>query len=353
MIGTSRQKKSLNLNRKSVAIVNIQIHILIKGRKMSEKTIEITVIVASYNPKWEKLKSTILSVLLQKNVYIELVVADDGSKIDYHENVNKLVSANGLNDYIFLPSENNHGTVKNIIRAVEMARGKYIRIISPGDYLYSENSLCDWYSYMERNEYLVSFGGGVYYNDDEGHCKIIESYSAPRNLILYKGKRNENAIRKNYLQLDDMALGAAFLSEKSILLKYLTLICDKVRLGEDFLYKLMVFDGIQLHYYDFPVIWYEVGHGISSSSKGHYNAQMMSDWINTNRVMISMEAKDRYAKKLQRYFKFNESIKNKYLWKIYKCITSIDILFWKVCKVLSKSRTFTNPDMEFFIRINM
>ena len=320
---------------------------------MRKKTIQITVVVASYNPKWEKLRSTIQSALLQKNICIELIIADDGSKIDYHEKVDELVKKYGLKDYTFLSSEKNHGTVKNIIRAVKIARGKYIRIISPGDYLYNDNSLSDWYLYMEQNGYSVSFGGGVYYNDDEGRCNIIESYSSPRNLFLYEGKRNEHAIRKHYLQLDDMALGAAFLTEKDILLKYLTLLCDKVRLGEDFLYKLMVFDKIRLHYYAFPVVWYEVGHGISSSTNGKYDAQMLSDWKNTNRIMLSMEAKDRYAKKIQRYFKFNESIKNKYLWKIYKCITSIDILFWKLCKVLSKSRTFINPDMDFFMKINM
>ena len=68
---------------------------------MSKKTIQITVIVASYNPKWEKLKSTIQSALLQKNICIELIIADDGSKINYHEEVHELVKKNGLKDYTF------------------------------------------------------------------------------------------------------------------------------------------------------------------------------------------------------------------------------------------------------------
>lgn len=314
--------------------------------------IDVTVIVASYNPKWEKLKSTIQSIVFQKNICLEVIVADDGSKNNYCERITELLEKEKVRNFTFLASEKNQGTVKNVLRAVEIAKGKYIRLISPGDYLYGEKSLSEWYSYMECNKYFVSFGKGIYYNDDKGQCEVLKMQTSPKNIFLYQGKRNERAIRKNYLQLDDMALGAAFLTEKDIFLKYLKLICEKVRLGEDFLYKLMVFDMIQLHYYPYPVVWYEVGHGISNSKIGKYDSQMLSDWKNTNRVMLTMHAKDNFARKMQKYIQTNERIKNKYIWKIYKCMTSMDLLVWKISRRLFKSWSFTEPSMEFFERIN-
>lgn len=319
---------------------------------MIEREIEISVIVASFNPRWEKLKSTVKSVILQKGISIELIIADDGSENDFFGEITDFIEQNGFKKYTLLKSEVNQGTVKNVFRAIEIARGKYIRPISPGDYLYCADSLSEWYSFMEKGNYSVSFGEAVYYNDDGGICNIIDYHSSPKNLFLYKGKRNEMGIRRNYLQLDDMVLGAALLTEKDLLLNYLQRFLGKVRLGEDFVYKLMVFDKIKMIYYPNPVVWYEVGHGISSSKEGKYDEQMLNDWKNTHRIISTMKAKDSYARKFQRFIKMNEKIQNKYIWKIYKCVTCIDVLFWKLCSIIIKSRTCTSPDMDFYEKIN-
>ena len=42
---------------------------------------QVSVIVCTYNSKWEKLKSTLLSILSQRDISFEIIIADDGSEI--------------------------------------------------------------------------------------------------------------------------------------------------------------------------------------------------------------------------------------------------------------------------------
>ena len=54
-----------------------------------ENKYDISVIIVTYNPKWEKLRTTILSILFQKNINIEIIVSDDGSKNNLFEQQQK------------------------------------------------------------------------------------------------------------------------------------------------------------------------------------------------------------------------------------------------------------------------
>ena len=47
-----------------------------------DKKCKVTVAVISYNPVWEKLRNTLKSVVWQKKVDFEIIVADDGSEKD-------------------------------------------------------------------------------------------------------------------------------------------------------------------------------------------------------------------------------------------------------------------------------
>ena len=47
---------------------------------------EVSVIIISYNPVWEKFENTLLSVVMQKRITMEIILSDDGSAQNlFHE----------------------------------------------------------------------------------------------------------------------------------------------------------------------------------------------------------------------------------------------------------------------------
>ena len=76
----------------------------------SEEVKEISVVVASYNPKWDKMQRTLDSIIEQKNIDIEIVITDDGSLNSmYNQVVNYLID-HGVENFIYVSHESNSGT---------------------------------------------------------------------------------------------------------------------------------------------------------------------------------------------------------------------------------------------------
>ena len=55
-----------------------------------KRKIEISVIVACYNPDWRKLKATLKSIIKQNDICLEIIIADDGSKICSDDKIKEL-----------------------------------------------------------------------------------------------------------------------------------------------------------------------------------------------------------------------------------------------------------------------
>ena len=107
---------------------------------------DFSVIIASYNPDLEKLKKTIVSSYKQKDVSFEIIIADDGSKENYKLEIERWAKENKIEMiYKFLPE--NKGTVKNIISATKISRGRIIIPIAPGDYFAEDTAL---FQYLKK-----------------------------------------------------------------------------------------------------------------------------------------------------------------------------------------------------------
>ena len=122
----------------------------------------ISVVVLTYNSKLDDIEKTILSIIKQKGVNFEIIIADDGSKENYFNNIKEIFEKNSFQHYQFIGSEKNNGTCKNYYNAIEIAKGEYIKPISPQDLLYNDTTLCDWYHFVKENQIRVSFGNAIY-----------------------------------------------------------------------------------------------------------------------------------------------------------------------------------------------
>ena len=122
------------------------------------KKIEISVIVLTYFPKWTELKKTLLSIIHQEGINYEIIIADDGSDDYCIDKIKELFQKHNFENYEVVHQEKNVGTCKNCLAAIKIAKGEYVRLISPGDFISQANSLREWYQFMDSNNINVSFG---------------------------------------------------------------------------------------------------------------------------------------------------------------------------------------------------
>ena len=218
--------------------------------------IDISIIIVTYNSKWFELKATIKSVLMQKGINYEIIFADDGSKIKWNEKIREYVKGNY--NYCFADSNINVGTVSNIINALKVSKGKYIKVISPGDCLNGKLAIKKWIDFMEKERADLSFCNAIYYKKDNAKKKeVLKEKSSPKNVNIYHKRKNKGKLFVDYLLANDTILGAAVLAKRNIILKYLLEMEGKVKYAEDYMIRLMIFDNKKICHMDKNLIWYE------------------------------------------------------------------------------------------------
>lgn len=318
--------------------------------KMTDGNYDISVLILTYNPSWEKLKNTVVSALVQKNLNFEIIVSDDGSENNYFGKLEELFLVYNFTNYKLLYSEKNEGTVNNLNKALLASKGIYIRAISPGDYLFSEDSLTNWLKYVKQKNIDVCFGLPVYYNDDD-ELKFIKHKSAPELMYLYR-KRNENTIHREYLLMDDNILGAAYLVKKDLILKYNSMMVNKVKLFEDFAYTLMVFEHIPIYMYDKFVVWYEFGNGVSTSKNTKFYEIMHKDWMEMHNIMLTLDSKTKFDKKFKKcILRYNKLADRKFLCRVMRYVVFPEMFLWLILKLIRREFTETDVDLTFFNNI--
>lgn len=324
--------------------------IVIGGGYGSKENIQVTVVVVTYNPSWEKLKRTLCSILMQKNIKLEIIVADDGSVINYFEDIKKIFSKYYFEEYTLLPSSENKGTCENFYRATILARGEFVKGISPGDYLYDENTLADFYRFSRANVIDVCFGDVIYYSDDNRGFVCYKTLSHPKNMkiynIKYRGeKQREKALRLNYLVMNDFVCGAATFVRTEIYVKYLKRIVGKVKYAEDNIFRLMVLDGIYLYYYHRKIIWYEFGTGISTQNSKKWLGLLKKDVNTTNEIMFQTKmATDFFCYRYKFFLQLGAK-------KIIKFLIFPEAFFYKMYRHIFPSYTEVICKTEFYEKL--
>ena len=103
----------------------------------STNMIDVSVVVVTFNPSWEKLRITLLSILFQKNINMEIIISDDCSVNNYFEEVRELFAKNSFSNYYLISHIENQGTVNNLLDAVQQCKGRYIN----EEYCYAKGNI--------------------------------------------------------------------------------------------------------------------------------------------------------------------------------------------------------------------
>jgi len=194
---------------------------------------KIAVLLVTYNPDWNKFRRTLYSIISQKNVEISLIIADDGSENDCFDFAEGYLKNNGFTSYKFVKNIKNLGTVKNILSGLSIINEKYVKLISPGDFLYDEDTLAEFCDFAEKNPAAFYFGNMFYYSlDKDNSITIYEDKKNPRDLRPWK-KMDAKKIRWNYLVNRDYVCGAVSVYNTQKLSEYLMRISSFVKFAED------------------------------------------------------------------------------------------------------------------------
>ena len=304
---------------------------------------QVTVGIVSYNPDLIKLKRTIQSVLLQRRISYQIVIADDGSINDRFEDIKEIFIRNNFSDYCFVKNKTNQGTVKNSESCVKNANGKYFVSLSPGDNFCDEFALYRWVNKAESSGADIIFANTIYYMCDDGFC-VLSKYRHPQDSSAYLGDYRK--LKRNYLLYDDVCLGAGILTHKDIYVKYISEISGKAKFAEDNIFRLMIFNNEKCIWLEEPVVFYEYGSGVSSSGDNRWIKRLYKDLCVTDEIM-KREMRDNsfFEFQIKIHFKFHQlAYKNKAILYFLKIRKFIKLLFTTGFRV---ARTPVNYNHDF------
>lgn len=296
---------------------------------------EISIIIVTYNSDWYKLRATINSVLMQKGVDYEVVFADDGSKKKWNEEIVQYIQ--NRCKFTFSDLKINIGTVSNILGAIQKAQGRYVKVISPGDCFYSDDSVRCWIQFMKSNKAEVSFCNAAYYRCRDGKIEIVKEKNSPKNIYIYHQRNNERKLFVDYMLANDFILGASILAEKKLMCSYLMEMQGKVKYAEDYMIRLMIFDGKKINHVNNCFIWYEYGDGISTKENSKWEKMLKKDFEATNNIIKDRPISNR---KIQKKYKNYLVENNEKLKKIVKVTLFPTMIIYRIKMKYTHERTF-------------
>lgn len=257
---------------------------------------KFSVLVITYNSKWEKLKRTLQSIVSQNMQDYEIVITDDGSGENHFEQVKEFLNQNEFIKYKLVPHEVNQGTVNNLISGLEVVEGKYVKFIGAGDALFGEHTLQKLYDFMESKNASACFGRMQGFKKGKNGEKIEVPFHHPFDLKAYI-KEDNRRIRKNLILYSDNVSGAAICYRTDSAITYMKELQPYVKYEEDIFQVLAAAKNDPLMFLDDYIVWYEVGDGVSTQSHSKFEELLRQDVDTFYKMLYSKYPNDPFVKK--------------------------------------------------------
>lgn len=252
---------------------------------------EITVIIATYEPDPVKLMRTVRSVIMQRDVDMEVILTDDGSVNNDFSEVERYIHEIGFDSFYIIRNKVNQGTVKNLLSGLKRARGKYVYITSPGDMLYNDTVLRDFFHIAEEKSAKIMFGDAVYYSCDND-VVIYEDKCSPKRPECYSEEKTIPYLKSTFF-FGGYILGASFFRETETARKYFRMIephCKYVEDNTSTAFALAAEERVL--YCPVKMIWYEYGDGVSTSENSKWKQLLDKDFEENFKMLRKIYPKD-------------------------------------------------------------
>lgn len=130
-----------------------------------------SIIVTNYNQE-QYISKAILSVLKQSYKNVEIIVADDASKVFPKKELETLFAENNFDNYKFLINKKNVGTVKTVHHAIKQCKGKYILFFAADDCLYDKEIIKKYVQAFEAKNVTIVSSVCLIYDSDLNNVKF-------------------------------------------------------------------------------------------------------------------------------------------------------------------------------------
>ena len=291
---------------------------------------EVSIFIITYNSEYEKLIDTIDSILVQENVTFQIVITDDGSKINHFDKIERYFQECNFKDYKLTALNENKGTIANVKNGLLFASGRYVKGLAPGDKIYGKYALRKWLDIIETSSSKWSFCDVVCYHKENGIEVVDKTMRHPLNVKPYISN-NVFSCRLNYLLWEDNINGACILSERDFMIKYLDKLYEKIKYAEDNLWRLCMYDGFVPIYCNKVFVKYEYGTGISTSGESKWRSIIKDEWNKSTKIIINEKPKDCAQIVLNGAL----SLENNFI------LRSLRALWWKWTKILIGKKAYT------------
>ncbi len=303
---------------------------------------DVSVIILTYNPHWDKLRRTLVSVIKQKGVNIQIVISDDGSSEDYRDQIEEVLKNNKVTNYVYNKNEKNVGTVKNYLSGLYKAKGRYTFAISPGDMLFDETSLYDMITYCDENQAKICFGNAVYYHSVGEGLEIYRDINQPNHPQFY-GINSPLFICKMMFFANEDILGVSYLRETKCAIECFEAIKDiAIYLEDKCSSAVALMKGIKIIHFNRKFVWYENGTGISTSNNTAWLDKLEQDYWNVIKMLYEKYPKDRMLDVVISKKKSGKT-QNKVVLLIKHPIYCISRI---LCKVIKKKYTECSEELK-------
>lgn len=271
------------------------------SRANSEYRYELSAIIVTYHPGMEGLRRTLLSLIRQKGVRMEIIVADDGSEDNHEAEICRLFNDTGFTDWKLVMNDENKGTIRNLISGLEQAEGEFTKVLAPGDFLAGADIMRGWLDDMHKKGSNWSFAETVNYCTENNGDRIATETAQPVYVRPYLEGDVQRA-RWNYVVLDDVAPGCCLICRTELQLQYARELAQAGnRYAEDYIYRLMMFDGIVGSYYSRAAVFYEYGTGISTGRSRKWANTIFEEYLRMNRLMADRKKTDVFQQRMLKY----------------------------------------------------
>lgn len=302
---------------------------------------DFSIILLSFNASIEQIEHTVMSILEQKDVKYEIIVCDDCSRDNHFDYLEELFKIHNFAHYALLGTDKNMGTVRNILRGLEIAKGKYAKLIGMGDLLYRDTTLREVYDFMEKEQIQSCFGLIEGYRIKDGEFYPAE-HSSPVDIKVYKDA-NRAKITKNLLLVEDWVSGVCIFATTKYYYKYISLMRDRVIYCEDWASALALIDDEYLTLLDDFVVKYEVGDGVSTTPNPAWRAKLLEDNKQFWKLFVEYAKKenvvkyDKYIKAISRK-KRCEELDNPVIQFFMKAVTNPYLVVFWLKAMINKKR---------------
>ncbi len=224
---------------------------------------KISVIMATYNHE-QFVAETINSVLAQKGVNFEFLIADDGSS-DNTWNVVESFRDQRIKSF---PNKINRGACTVTNELVEHSRGEYISIINSDD-AWIDNKLAHQLDILETNPLIGACFGRAMFVDKEG--RPINKQSLPYGTVFDQENRSPGKWLRRFFEMGNCLCHPTMLIRRSCY-KQLGLYNNRFRQLPDFDMWVRLVKRYKIHISELDLIKFRVLPGENASSQTATNS---------------------------------------------------------------------------------